>query len=67
MRFSNAFISIMLLTSLAAAQQTSPVKSRDDQLEREALEKARRLGPPQPDELKRGIEGVENSLILPWK
>lgn len=66
MRFSIAFISIMLLTSLAAAQQRSPVNSRADQLEREALEKARRLAPPQPDKLERGIDRVENSKVLQW-
>jgi len=66
MRFSKAFISIILFTSLATAQQTSPVESRADQLKGEALAKARQLSPPQPDKLERSIERVEKSLILPW-
>ncbi len=66
MRFSNAFIPILLLASLAAAQQTPPVESRAGELQRAALDKARVLSPPQPDKFERGIERIQNSLIVPW-
>ena len=65
-RFSIAFLSIMLLTSLAAAQDTPLVTSRADQLKGDALEKTRRLSPPQPDKLERDIDRVEHSQILEW-
>jgi outer membrane protein assembly factor BamA len=66
MRFSNAFISIILLASIAAAQDNSQVDSRANQLEREALAKGSRVSPPQPDKLERGIGRIENSVILQW-
>ncbi len=66
MRFSNAFLLIILLASGAAAQDNSQVDSRANQLEREALAKASRVSPPQPDKLERGIERIESNVILTW-
>jgi hypothetical protein len=65
-RISIAFLSVMLLTSLAAAQDSAPVTSRADQLKSDALEKARGLGPPQPDKLERDVNRIEHSQIVDW-